>query len=293
MTEDKKNIGKTILIIASAVVVIALIVAGIYFLRKTEKKEETPMVGSIDRDKVLAIKRFEPSFEKLKQATQKAEKEFEKLTRDLDESDPEDMKKIAQLRMQYQQELLKKSNQIINPVYKEAEAAVAAVAVENNMSTVLDKTIVVCGAKDITDEVIAKLEGDKEVSMPDEQTLQKLSERSTIGYFDREVITNLPDFREAEKKVMQVAAQYQEKFKEKAADLNDQQRQQLQLMMMSELQRVQEDIYAPLYRQVNRTVKRVAKADNLDLVVNKENVMYGGRNITDEVADQLIEKKTE
>ena len=62
---------------------------------------------------------------------------------------------------------------------------------------------------------------------------------------------------------------------------------QLELVMADEVRKMREDMYAPLFRQVNRTVKKVAESQNLDLVVNKEHVMWGGRNITDEVAGEL------
>lgn len=291
MTEKKETNWKQVLIIGAAVLVVILIVAGVFFLRKTGDVEEKPTIGQIDRDKVLDTKEFKEANEKIKNLTKEYEKKFEEETKNLNERNEADQAKVAQLRMQYQQELMNKTNQIINPLWDKAATAVAVVAVKKNMNTVLDKKIVVCGANDITEDVVALLSESKKLEKPEEKAQKALEEKSKIGYFDKNVVMSLNLFNDAEARMQEIEKQARAEFEKASKDMGDEQKSQMALAYMEKIQKTREDLYAPLFRQVNRTVKKVAQDDKLDLVVNKENVMYGGHNITDKVADELSGKK--
>jgi outer membrane protein len=291
VTEKKETNWKQVLIIGAAVLVVILIVAGVFFLRKTGDVEEKPTIGQIDRDKVLDTKEFKEANEKIKNLTKEYEKKFEEETKNLNERNEADQAKVAQLRMQYQQELMNKTNQIINPLWDKAATAVAVVAVKKNMNTVLDKKIVVCGANDITEDVVALLSESKKLEKPEEKAQKALEEKSKIGYFDKNVVMSLNLFNDAEARMQEIEKQARAEFEKASKDMGDEQKSQMALAYMEKIQKTREDLYAPLFRQVNRTVKKVAQDDKLDLVVNKENVMYGGHNITDKVADELSGKK--
>jgi outer membrane protein len=293
VSENKGDKVKIIVIICLVVIVIGLIITGVVFLRKTEKTSKKIEVGSIDREKVIALDQFKEADEKAEKLKEDYMKKFEEETKKLDEHKKEDAQKIADMRLQYAQDLMKEQEKILKPIYEKAEAAVAVVAMEKKMNTVLDKNIVVCGAEDITDQVIAKLKDNKEIKMPDEAALKEFWSKSKIGYFDKSVVVNLPDFREADKKLAQIGEVAQKKFIADSARMTNEQKEQLYAMMSEELRKVKDDAYAPLFREVSRTVKKVAEAQKLNLVVNKEHVMYGGRNITDEVAKELSGKKAE
>jgi outer membrane protein len=164
------------------------------------------------------------------------------------------------------------------------------VAVEKGINTVFDKGIVVCGTEDITDLVIEKLKDPDKLQMPDEKVLNQLSAKSRVGYFNKSVVVKLPDFQKANLQIEQAKIDMVKQFDEQTKGQNLGEQDQLRLMMAldEQLMAYGNDLYAPLYRQVNRTVKKVAEENSLDVVVNMENVMYGGRNITDPVVTTFM-----
>ncbi len=288
VTEEKKDLKKTLIVIFSAVVVVVLLGLGIFFLRKTEKEKAPPkVVGCIDRDKVLQTKGFKEAYKKMEKLRSEFAKKLQDTNKNLDPNNPEDKKKLAQLQKEYQ-DLIKKITQIRNKEYKRAEAAIATVAVEKHINAVLDKGIVVCGAVDITDDVVKLLDSGKEIKMPSDEELDKLQEKATIGYFDEAVIMELPKFREAAKKVKEYEAKLNKEFEEKSKNMSDEEKLMLGRALIQQRDQMKKDLYAPLFRQVHRVVVQVAESSDLDLVVNKERVMYGGKNITDKVVNALM-----
>ncbi|MFP4497210.1 MAG: OmpH family outer membrane protein [Vulcanimicrobiota bacterium] len=289
LPETQESKSRNLGIIASAVAVIAIIIIGIFLMNKMEPRTELPPVGSISRDEVMDTREFKTANEKAQELTKEYEKKFEEETKNLDENNPEDVQKILELRQEYQKKLMEESNQLTYPLMKKAEAAVAAVALEKGLHTVLDKGVVVAGTQDITKEVIQKMNENEKIEMPDEEQLSELSKDSRIGYFDKTVVVSLPDFRKADEQLQQLEQELREEMTKEfeGKELTEEQQMQMQIMFAQRLRQEQENLYAPLFRQVNRSVKEVAEEENLDLVVNKEHVMYGGKNLTDKVANKL------
>lgn len=287
MSSENKAKTKKTLIIVGTVLVLALIIAGIFILRESKPPKKKIYIGQIDRDKVVSTKEFKEAQKKIDNLTKKYMKQFEVATKDLDEKKPEDQKRIIMMRREYQQKLMKEQNALINPLWEKAAAAVAIVAVKKKMNTVLDKRIVVCGAEDITDEVVALLEKGGKLEKPTEEAQKALEDKSKIGYFDKEVVVSLKLFRQANQKLLEMEKQVLEDLKKKAEKMTPTERRQLQVVYMQKMEKTRADLFAPLFRQVNRTVRDVAEEQKLNLVVNKENVMYGGKNITAPVVEKL------
>jgi len=285
--QEKKSNAKPLIITVAVIIVIILIGAGIFFLRKTEKAEAPAAVGQINRDKIMESDIFQEADEKIKALTSEYEAKFEEATKDFDEEKEADRTSIIQLRQQYQQELVQKSNQILNPVWEKAATAVAMVAVEKKMDTVLDKQIVVCGAHDITDDVLKLLESGEELKRPEDETVKKLEEQSRIGYFDKNVVLSLNMFNQARAQIDQMEQAARAEYEKRSENMTEEEKAQLAMSYMEQINKSRDDMLAPMFRQVNRTVKKVAQDRQLNLVIDKERVMYGGRNITDEIADEL------
>ena len=286
--------SKSLIIIGAVIIILGLIVGGFIFLRKTEKKEEPTAVGAIDRDKIFDTKLFKEVNKKLDTETENLRKKYEKLAKPLDEKKEEDAKKLREYQAKYFMERKAMREKILKPAYDETRKVIASVAVQKGLYVVLDKRIVVCGSQDITDEVFKKMESGEKVEEPSEADIAKLNAKSKIGYFDQYVVASLPDFRKAQEEYQVEQAKLAKEFERivKEKKLNDDQKKQLSLAMMEQLKKYQNDLQAPVVRKVNRTVESVGKKKNLSLIVDSESVMFGGINVTDEVADEIVGKKT-
>ena len=194
-----------------------------------------------------------------------------------------------ELRRQFQNELAMERLKLIKPVYDRIAAAVANVAVKDQLNVILDKRVVVCGAEDITDKVIAMLEENTEIEMPDESITEPLSAQSKIGYFDQEVVVSTKDFLDADMELQNKALEMDKQLQKIIQDenLSENDVQELSIQFGQELQKFRDDLYAPITRKVNRIVEKAARERKVSLVVDKENIMYGGVNLTNEVMTEL------
>ena len=73
--------------------------------------------------------------------------------------------------------------------------------------------------------------------------------------------------------------------------MNDEQKGQLYQTMQGEMAKKQEEIQKGLKDKVDNAVNSVASTKGLSLVVDKRVVLYGGTDITDQVAKKLSESK--
>ena len=69
--------------------------------------------------------------------------------------------------------------------------------------------------------------------------------------------------------------------------MDDQQKQQLFQKMQGELATKRQEIFKGIKDKVDTAVSDVAKTKGLSLVVDKSVVLYGGTDITDQVAKEL------
>jgi outer membrane protein len=294
VSEEKKgNNRKLFIVIAVVVLVLGLLTAGFLYVDKMKKADKQPTitsdVGCIDREKIYEQPEFVAVQKQLEEYGKKISAKFDAETKTLNKEKPEDIKKINEILAKYEREVAVQENTLKNPLMKKTEAAVAQVAVKKGLNTILDKKIVVSGSSDITNDVIELMKANKTIEMPSDKEVDKLTTKSKIGYFDQSVVMNLKDFRAAREEIakMQETAKVKFEQKVKAENLNEEKAAQLQMQIMDELKKSGDDCYAPVVRKVNRTVESVAKSKGLSIVVDKENVLYGGLNITSEVADEM------
>jgi outer membrane protein len=304
VTESSNNPKKNVVIIIAVVIVIALIAAGIMVLRKNEGAPGKTQIGTIKTEMIFAgSDLFQYSFtnrgldtpeykelsQNIEKTVEKYEKDFLKAVENLNPTSNQDAQKINKIGMEYRGKMEKEINQMIVPLKKKTETAIAVVAVEKGMNTVFDKGIIVYGTEDITDRVIEKMK-DENLEMPDEKVLAKLSAESRIGYFNKSVIISLPDFQKANLQIEQAKIDMVREFDEQLKNRQMSEEEQLRLMMAfdEQIMTYSNNLYAPLYRQVNRIVRKVAEENKVDIVVNMENIMYGGRNITDPIVENIM-----
>jgi len=110
-------------------------------------------IGVIDSQEVITKHpKFEESMKKLQGISKKKEEEA-RAAADLEFDDT----KKAQLIREKRMELAKEEQQIMEPIIKEAQSAVRAVAKVKGLTIVLEKASVYVGGIDITQDVIQEL----------------------------------------------------------------------------------------------------------------------------------------
>lgn len=249
----------------------------------TSAGPNTKNIGSLDQEVIYTLDEFKKVRKELDDLTKKTEEEWTAKYKGK-EGTPEAQRALQDSRMKLQ----KAGGDKLNPVKRRAEAAIAQVSRTNKMVVVLDKRIVVYGVPEITEDVKKVFQTPGEIKLPDEVD----SSKSPVGYFDQEVVRALRVFQEADmkiyKKKMELMKEAEAAVKKKPMTPQDQELLQRELKLKMEA--FQESVTAPLLAQVNEAVQEVAKAQGLSLVLDKQHVMQGGRNMTNEVVEAFLKK---
>lgn len=244
-------------------------------------------VGSIDQEKIITLDEFKNAEKELQAFSEKKKKEFEAAVKAAGERPDE--AKTAELQNLYrkiQLEIQQEQNKKLNPLKTRAEAAVATVARSKGLTVVLDKRIVVYGVPDITEDVQKVFQQQGELSLPAEQDTSK----SPVAYFDQDVVRSLKVFQEADLKLFQYQNDLMGEYQKKSANLGASEKEALQRELTARLEAFKEQTMAPLFQKVTASVNEVSQTQGIALVLDKQNVMYGGRNITDAVVETFLQK---
>lgn len=242
-------------------------------------------VASIDESAIYGLDEFKKANEAL---TKWADEESKKRAQAVEgKSDAE--KNAAY--QQFQAELAKKEAEMLKPLRDKARAAIALTAKEKGVTVVLDKKIVVYGVPEITEEVKAKLTKGDKLEFPKDEIDPA---QAPIGYFDQNVVRNLKAFKEADLAIAQERATQIQKIQAEIEKTGKQpspaETQAIKQSLDARLQAMQEQKMGPLIKAVTDSVADVAKQENLSLVLDTEHVMYGGRNLTEQVVDNFLKK---
>lgn len=254
-------------------------------------------VGSIDREALFNLPEFQDVNKVLEQKTKEMDTKFRQEGARIvgaksgarpQKPTPEQDRALKALYIKMEMEMTQLRNQLMSPLLQKMEAAVAVVALKRNMGAVLDKRIVIYGAPDITEEVKELMQKQKEITMPQE----KPKALPQIGYFNQQVIRNLPMFRDMEASLAKLNQDMAVEFDKQARKLkNDGERQQLYVQMQQAYNMKKSEMQQPLFKKVSEVLEETAKEQSLVLVLDQENVMYGGVNLTDPVTKKLLLKK--
>lgn len=279
-SQPKSN--KNIIIAVIVAVLLAVIGGGVWYSQSSGGALSAPVkqVGCIDADAIYALDEFKNAEKQIKDFSDKKAKEFDKAVKEKGNKSGAD----AELQLLYsklQGEVEVNRNKIILPLNNRVSAAIASVASSKGLTVVLDKRIVVCGVPDITEDVKKLFQQKGELKLPDEEDTSK----APVAYFDQGIVRKLKVFGEVDIKLSQARADMMREYEKKAPKLSASEREALQREMAARFEALSQQQYAPLYQKVNNAVNKVAKDLGISLVLNKQTVMYGGRNVTDEVID--------
>lgn len=242
-------------------------------------------VGAIDREVIFTLDEFKNAEKEIEDFGNQKKAEFEAAVKAQQGKSGAEAE-LANLYRKLQLEVQQKRNQILNPLQTKAEAAVATVARSKGLTVVLDKRIVVYGVPDITEDVKKMFQQQGELNLPAAQD----TSNSPVAYFDQDVVRSLKVFQEADLRLFQHRNDLMREYEGQAARLSPAEREALQNKLTAQLEAYREQIMAPLYQKVTASVNEVSKAQGVSLVLDKQNVMYGGRNITDSVVETFLQK---
>ena len=110
---------------------------------------------------------------------------------------------------------------------------------------------------------------------------------SNVGVVDYRQFTALKMYTDAEAEMQKAVQQGQQEVKEKSANMSDEEKQAYYQQTMERLQQQNTDLMEPVEKQVEEGVKAIAEAKGLSVVLNKDTVVYGGTDITQDVIKKL------
>lgn len=111
---------------------------------------------------------------------------------------------------------------------------------------------------------------------------------SNVGTVDyRQIMAQHPGLQKANEDMQAELANAQKEFEEKSKDMNDQQKEEYYAQTQQRLQQKQKDLIEPMENSVEEAVKKVADARGLTVVIDKNAVVYGGQDITQEVIGKI------
>ena len=113
----------------------------------------------------------------------------------------------------------------------------------------------------------------------------------SVGVVDmNEVMMKHPDRQSAEDQLKATIAEVEKNFNEKAAGMSDEEKQSFAMQSQQIIAQREGELSEQLLKKVEETVKQVAEAKGLSVVVAKAAVVYGGNDITQDVVSRLGKK---
>lgn len=249
--------------------------------KNPQQEASSHEVAIIDKTALMKMAAFRKAGESAAAAIEELRKSYSDKMKD---ATPEQQKELVQM---YNQEEAGIRHSEFRPAMERMEAAIALVAKEKGVKAVLDKSVVVTGAQDITESVKEKFREEGELQLPDED----IGDASVIGYFDQTVVRNMQMFRDLDRVMFEDFQKANKELEAKSQDLSEEQRRNLIAQYEERMEKKRSQLSLPLLSKVTETVEKVAKDNSLVLVLDKQYVMYGGKNVTDKVVDLLKDEK--
>ncbi|MBR4695102.1 MAG: OmpH family outer membrane protein [Selenomonadaceae bacterium] len=111
---------------------------------------------------------------------------------------------------------------------------------------------------------------------------------SNVGVVDyRQIMGQHPELQSANTQMQQAVTDAQKEFEEKSASMNDEEKANYYQQTQERLQNKQKELLDPIQKSVDDSVKSVADAKGLSVVLDKSTVVYGGQDITQDVIKKL------
>jgi outer membrane protein len=235
-------------------------------------------IGYLDQTAVASLQPFVDANRQL--GAYKAELDKQFMQRMKGVSSPNDQARIAQ---EFQQKLTDRQRQVLAPLFERAQTAIASVASSKNLSVIVDRHIIIVGGLDVTRNVIDLLSGSGDPVPP-----ASTPPPSSVGYVDQTDIDAVPRIKSANEEMAKYRDEQgraaQEKLKNAKTDAD---RQTILKAFQQALADKKKTAIDPLVDLTQRAIAGVARKRHLILVIDKSNLVYGGTDITSDVAGAL------
>lgn len=111
---------------------------------------------------------------------------------------------------------------------------------------------------------------------------------SAIGVVNYQMlVVQSPDLQTVRETMQKEVETAQKDFREKTQSMNDSEKQRYYTQIQERLANKEKELMDPVLKKVEETIKKVADKKGLSIVVDKSTVVFGGVDITDEVAKAL------
>ena len=114
------------------------------------------------------------------------------------------------------------------------------------------------------------------------------SSESAIGVVNYQMlVAQSPDLNDVNTAMNKEIEAAQKDFNEKSKSMNEAEKRKYYTQLQERLQNKQKELMDPVMKKIEATIKKIADRKGLSVVVEKSTVVFGGVDITDEVAKAL------
>lgn len=111
---------------------------------------------------------------------------------------------------------------------------------------------------------------------------------SNIGVVNfQQLVMQHPDMEQAQQSFQTEREQAKKDFDEKSANMNEQEKAAYYQQLNQRLANRQRELMEPVLAKINDAIKAVADAKSIAVVLDKNEVVYGGQDITADVAKKF------
>ena len=117
------------------------------------------------------------------------------------------------------------------------------------------------------------------------------ADKGAVGVIDtRQVMSQHPDRQNVESQMQAAVEEVKKDFEEKSQGMNDQEKADYYQQSQQRLMQKQQELVEPIEQSVKDAVKKVADTKGIGVVLDKNVVVYGGQDITQDVITKLNKK---
>lgn len=238
----------------------------------------TPEIGYVDQAALATLPAFSSANAKL--TTEKAALDAQFTAQMRAATGAADQTRIAQT---FQQRLLDRQRELLGPLLERAQNAIATVAVREHLGIVLDKQIVIVGGENITKAVSRELAAPQAIAAP-----SATPGPSSVGYVDQTQLDRSAPLQAANDAFAKFQADREAEARRKLEHVRGEAARAAVLRtyeatVIAERRRAVD----PIVKRTRATIATTAAAKGLSLVVDRASLVYGGTDITSDVANAL------
>ena len=119
-----------------------------------------------------------------------------------------------------------------------------------------------------------------------------LADAAGNGYVNYPALLQaMPAFSQAQQEMVSAQQTLQKQFNDQSKGMNDKQKQELALKLDKQLQAKQQEIQkneiVPAVNKIRAAIEAAARKNGIDFVVQESAWLYGGKDLTQEVINQM------